>query len=66
MGSIKVCDRCGKRILDAKQGWLRSFVYYGRAILCYDMKPEEENFDLCPDCLRSFEDWMEVGKDDPD
>lgn len=51
------CDRCGK--------------YYdhhpddadGVAVLSYDRETDtyhnDENFDLCPDCIKSFDEWFE-------
>ena len=66
MASIKLCDRCGQRIYYPKTGWIRSNIYYGDVIISYPQRPEENNYDLCTDCMKSFESWMEAAKDTPD
>ena len=55
------CDRCGK-----------FFEYHpndtnGVALLNYDVgkdkyTEDDDTYDLCPDCVKSWEDWFKRGK----
>lgn len=57
MSCAKKCDRCGKYY-----DYCYDDIVYGFSLLSYDRKTDkhrnEVEFDICPDCVESFNEWF--------
>lgn len=59
--TVRLCDRCGKEIKDAvfpvtRMVTVRTTIIFGFGGYSYTSGEQE----LCPDCTKSFEKWMEA------
>ena len=64
MGLARYCDRCGK-LYHPEVESIRGIPTNGLRLVETNLKDEEFDIrkikiDLCPDCLKSFEDWLEA------
>lgn len=50
------CDRCGKYFDHHEEANAFAFLSYDRLKDKYSYEGEE--YDLCPDCIRSLNDWL--------
>lgn len=55
------CDRCGKYFDSREETNAFTFLIYDRAKDKYTCDSEE--YDLCPDCVRSLDDWFNQRRD---
>ena len=67
MALAKKCDRCGKLheyYPVGNQPGVYNAINKCRLGLCGTIKYEDVTIDMCPDCMASFEKFMEEGKND--
>ena len=62
MASKRYCDRCGKEIVRAEKGWLKRYIYFGEFWFEPSMEYDAQAYDLCPECVKSFQAWMKNGE----
>ena len=62
----RFCNRCGKEIGKEDRGFVHSRIHYGDVVFCNSLSDDDRYYDLCKDCVISFQIWMEAGKNAAD
>ena len=64
MSSVKICDRCGKKIEHFGNGiWPIQLITY-RAVLRRERLYIDESYDLCDDCLTELFRFLNIKRVD--
>ena len=66
MALKRFCNRCGEEIGKAERGFIRRRIHYGEITFGASLLSDDIYYDLCQDCVKSFQFWMENGKDEFD